>query len=80
MFRNCCATLLLLCLPGLWGCTTIKWMYTDKTTGEAWWIKHGPFASDVISYCQPQSGAPVQCFDAELLEASPKAWSPPPVH
>lgn len=80
MRRTLCAALLLFCLSGLGGCTTVKWTYTDKATGEAWWIKHSPFASDMISYCQPQTSAPVQCFNAELLEAPPGTWSPSPAH
>ncbi len=63
------------CLLGLSGCSTIKWMYTDKTTGEMWWIKHSPLGSDEINYCAPQTGAPVQCGPADLLGSAPAAWA-----
>ncbi len=69
------AALLLCCLPALSGCSTVKWLYTDKTTGEAWWIKKTPFSSDQINYCQPEVGAPVQCGPAQMLSTPPSSWA-----
>ena len=80
MRNTLCVVLLVLGLPALSGCTTIKWMYSDKLTGEAWWIKHSPFASDQIAYCQPQTGGPVQCSTAELLDAPPATLPPTVAH
>jgi hypothetical protein len=81
MKKSISAAMFLLCLPGFFGCSSVKWMYTDKATGETWWIKHSPLSADEINYCQPQTNLPGQCFTAELLDSPPPpapAAIPPP--
>jgi hypothetical protein len=78
MRQTLCAVLFACFLVELVGCSTIKWMYSDKTTGEMWWIKRNPLGSDEINYCQPQTGTPVQCGPAELLTYPPAAWAAAP--
>ncbi len=78
MMKKIGTVLLFACLPGLSGCSNIKWMYTDKATGETWWIRHNSMSSDEINYCQPQGSGPAQCFTAELLDGPPPLPQTPP--
>ena len=51
------ATTLLFALS-LCGCGTVKWVKTNSSSGETWWIEQHPLGSDEIHYCAPLARAP----------------------
>ena len=53
------------------GCSTVKWMYSDRATGEIWWIRERAFQSDEITYCTGAGAEPPKCRSAEMRDGPP---------